>query len=524
MKSRKWPRTLGAGALVVVTAITGLSCGSTASPSTPLPTATAVLVGEGTAEAPAEGGVSNYGTASEGAAADPAPEEADSEDEADSDVSGIRMYREFFFGAAIASIEERIFLADVIVRANLISASDGVLRFRAVEYLKGTGADEFSVSASTEGRDKQWDGQEAVLFLSLSSSGSSTGSTGASSYEFTDTTEFDYQPFNDIAATSYAGDLPQGYTVDSRNPVWLPLDASTGTGAKRAYSEASRFITASVSLFGAAYPTISLSGLRSKMSWVGGGAGIEGYDECIRASLDHMRHFRDWEAYHGAPFPLLQAEMRIASGVGSGEEVKRYDRGPWLGYASVWFTGPDAGLFSAQVVDDDKDPTNGFSTNITTARPLPVGTYRAIHRVQSHGFQPCDFLAPYHRREWVVTVTAPTGTVHEALFDPADLSPGIGFSLSAGVFEPAGFTFGDTATTVTGLKWEGGSVVLTLSPYVSLSGLVVDFIGLDGTTSLSLGVAAATADSAAGTLRWSVASQPWEAGDELMVRVRLDKL
>ena len=44
-----------------------------------------------------------------------------------------------FHGAATASLEERIYLADVIVRATLESTGDGELRFRAVEYLKGSG-------------------------------------------------------------------------------------------------------------------------------------------------------------------------------------------------------------------------------------------------------------------------------------------------------------------------------------------------------------------------------------------------
>ena len=63
-------------------------------------------------------------------------------------------------------------------------------------------------------------------------------------------------------------------------------------------------------------------------------------------------------------------------------------------------------------------------------------------------------------------------------------------------------------------------MVLTLSPYVSLARRAVDFISMDGSLSLSLGVAAATADSAAGTLSWPVALRPWKAGDKLMLRVR----
>ena len=516
-----WLRTISLGALAALTAVMGLSCGSPVAPSMPLPTATVTPAVAALAGAPEESGISYDGAASGGAAADSAPEEADSEGEVEVDVSVSQVNRDFH-GAAVAAIEERIFLSDVIVRANLVSETDGVLRFRAVEYLKGKGADEFSVSAPTEGRDKQWDGQEAVLFLSLPESGSASGSGGnrSSEFEFADTTEFDYRPLNTATASSYAGDLPEGYTVDSQNPVWLPVRPGSGSGAGGVADGSSEFIAASSSVLGSAYPTISLADLRSKIAWVEGGAGVEGYDECILESLDYMRFFRDWEAYYRSPFPLHQAEIQIASGRGAGEEIDNYGRQAWPRYTKVWLTGTDAGLFGAQVVDDDKDPTNGFMTNLTTVRPLPAGTYRTIYRNQHSEFQPCEFIPTYSRLEWVVTVTAPTGTVHEVLFDPADLSPGTGFSSSAGVFDPAGFTFGGTATTVTGLKWEGGSVVLTLSPYVSLSGQLVDFIALDGTVSLTLNAGAATADAAAGTLIWPVASPPWKAGDKLMVRVR----
>ena len=462
----------------------------------------------------------DLGAPVEGTSSETAHGETGPGDEAVVVVSRSRIYRDFF-GAAVASVEERIFLADVIARAKLVSASDGVLRFRAVEYLKGTGADEFSVAASTEGRDSQWDELEAVLFLSLPESGSQKASSEGSLFEFADTTAFDYQPFNDIAATSYAGNLPEGYTVDSRNPVWLPLDPATGTGTGDASGWASRFVTASAPLYGAASTTISLADLRSKIAWMDGGEGSVGYDKCIRASLDHMRYFRDWEAYHGRANWLSQANSWIASGASRGEEVNtfEFERDFLPAYSNVWLSGPDSGLFRAQVVDDDEDPTNGFTTNVTTARPLPAGTYRVIERSQWYLYQPCNFI-PRNGLDWTVTATAPDGAVHEALFDPADLSPGTGFSAAAGVLGPADYSFGGAATTITGLKWEAGSVVLTLSPYVSLAGEVVDFIGLDGTVWPRLTVAEAKADIVAGTLTWRLISQPWEAGDALMLRIR----
>ena len=43
---------------------------------------------------------------------------------------------------------------------------------------------------------------------------------------------------------------------------------------------------------------------------------------------------------------------------------------------------------------------------------------------------------------------------------------------------------------------------------------------MDGSVSLSLDAEDATVDAASDTLSWSVASQPWEDGDTLMLRIR----
>ena len=88
--------------------------------------------------------------------------------------------------------------------------------------------------------------------------------------------------------------------------------------------------------------------------------------------------------------------------------------------------------------------------------------------------------------------------VAEALFDPTVTGSGIGGT-----------------TTLGPIKWEDGRVEFT--PNLSVTGLVLDFIGLDGTVSLFLKVADATTTGS--TLSWPVASQPWEDGDKLMVRL-----
>ena len=406
------------------------------------------------------------------------------EEEVEAEV--FQMYDDYF-GAFVASLEERIYLSDVVVRAVLLSAKGGTLRFRALEYLKGTGAGEFEIRTLTDGRNTAWDAQEAVLFLAAPPGGGGSrgrSSGGASAFEFADTTAFDYIPESIDDATSYAGNLPEGYTLDSRNPVWLPLESS-GSGSR------------AKSVAGGASTGVALADLREKIAWIEGGAGNSEYEDCIRYALRHIRWGRDYEVYHGRP-RLPEYEIQIESGLPAGTEFTDYGTHGFPGYGRFWVAGPDAELFNAEIIDADDDPTNGFRDAVTTGRPLPDGTYRVISHMQGYYFEPCNFTTTYNRLLLVVTATAPEGTLAEALFDPLAVGAAV------------------TATTTVGtIGWEAGEVRATLSQNVT--GHVLDFIALDGTVSLSLTAASAT--STAETLSWAVSSQPWEDGDLLMLRI-----
>ena len=52
----------------------------------------------------------------------------------------------------------------------------------------------------------------------------------------------------------------------------------------------------------------------------------------------------------------------------------------------------------------------------------------------------------------------PQGTLHEAFFDPVTIGTGVGADSSNGVIKPAGFTVDGTSTSITGLKYDDGSV------------------------------------------------------------------
>ena len=103
------------------------------------------------------------------------------------------------------------------------------------------------------------------------------------------------------------------------------------------------------------------------------------------------------------------------------------------------------------------------------------------------------------RHRMLITVKPPAGTLAESFFDPyADGAAVTG------------------TTTVGAISWQSSRVTADLD--IDVTGHALDFIGLDGTTTLSLIVADAAETD--GTLNWTVPTQPWSAGDKLMLRVR----
>ena len=75
-------------------------------------------------------------------------------------------------------------------------------------------------------------------------------------------------------------------------------------------------------------------------------------------------------------------------------------------------------------------------------------------------------------------------------------------------------------TTLESLNWEAGVVTMELTHYVPLAGYRIDFIALDGSWVLSLEFDGAKANNETGTFTWLVPDQPWQDGDQLMLRVR----
>ncbi len=436
------------------------------------------------------------------------------------------------FGAATASLEERVYMADVVVKARFVSETDSTLTFRAVSYLKGSGPTEFTVRAVTEGRDTQWDSQDAMLFLS-------TLTGQIEHFEFVDTTEWDYM-WPSSNPTEYTGKLPDGYTLGRNNPVWLPVTSAPSSGGVSGQAPQAESSTQIATDIESGKPvSVTQQDLEETIRWITGatsqasGQGAQAspdpaeYQDCVLSSLEVIRNARDVEAYTGSEFaPKTGTGVTLESGEAQGLEVLDFSQGATQHYIPFEVSGPNSDLFSTNFSDDDGDSITGYQFKIVTARPLPAGTYTLRSSARPPWLEACKFRHPDFYVAYPVEVVAPGNITHEAFFDPATTTAGVGYlvgpATTTGVLKPAAFSVGSVSTNITGLHWQSGSVVLSLSPFVSLGNNQLEFIGLDGTTALALRVSDATADSAAGTLTWAVADKPWSAGDQLMLRIGPD--
>ncbi len=406
-------------------------------------------------------------------------------------------------GSGSPPVESRILASDAVVRATLSSTTSTSLRFTVLEYLKGTGPSSITVTANPNLRNTGHDNREAVLFLRRTSSdGLETSDASDGEFVFSD---------------AHSHDL--GYTVDTLDPAWLPTEARVGETSDSSSEKV--FITDSGTATGGIQETITLADLRSKIAWVDGGQNIAGYTDCIVASLNELRYHRNYQAYYGEPWPTGELGTSLASGMGIGTVVNDGGVKYAPGYNKVWLTGRDAAYFNALIVDDNKIASDGSYERVATARPLPASVYRFRDHILLYEYMPCNFTPGTGQLDWVVTVTAPAGTLHEAFFDPVESGED--------EVSPASFSVGGTDTEIKGLEWADGKVVLSLDPVVSLDGYTLDFIELDGTASLNLrgsdGIgegASISAPGDAGTLTWSVSDEPWEPGDKLMLRIRED--
>ena len=444
------------------------------------------------------------------------------------------------------SVEQQIFFSTSIVRATLQSATAAVetlpgdpgvaptyqavqeLRFSVHEYLKGSGSTELLVVVrgghgfltEAEARDfaewlvlarvTTWDERQAVLFLEAPArryTPASAGGAAAGSSESITPSALQFTRLN-------FNQPPWAYSVDTLSRAWLPAENMPAEG-----EAPTAFITDGAQ---SPSPTITLADLRGRIAALAAelqaGESVEGFRDCIlgRIVLERYRRADPWTPFREA--------ATLSSGAAAGTEVyreARADNEPR--YDRFWLSGPDAVRIRSLIVDDDDQPDTGYDHRLATTRPLPAGTYR-LHRNWQHSSEiPCNFVPVDSYRDWTVTVTAPAGTVHEALFDPAALGSGVvGRDAAHGVLAPAAVGAASaTAATLRRLTWDAGQLRLDVTG-TTLAGQQLELIRLDGTVGLTLRGDAATATATADghELRWPVCTQPWQPGERLMLRIR----
>ena len=441
-------------------------------------------------------------------------------------------------------IEEKIIRHEVVVRATMTSLSSEVVadadgKYRAVlkfslnvsEYLKGAGPSSI-VALWVDGRpydtnagandakavilserDDQWDNREAIIFLFDGASGFGTLIDGQLQ-----------SPNHFLLALGHRYFGNDRYSLHSKSDkAWLPAASSTSSTA-----DSQEF------LLDVPPPTetITLGDLKSKITEVtaelNGGDGSERYQECVLKKYRYIRNQRNWPEERGNPYGIWDLNYSLVSGRPAGTVLDQ--REAYGGYPDIKvplrIEGRDSALFdtadgpsTASDTDGDREyDTIKYDEMVQLARPLPAGEYRFDLKEPRPRYAICNFVIS---NEWTVTATAPSGTLHELLFDPVTVGSTVAADAINGVLKPTAFTDSNGASaTIASLGWESGTVKLEVDPHTVLSGHHMDFIELDGTISLSLDVSNATADAANDTLSWPVSPQPWDDGDKLMVRIR----
>ncbi len=463
------------------------------------------------------------------------------------------------------SLEERILNANSIVRATMTSFSSEVVsdpegRYRAVlkfsfsvnEYLKGSGptnvvavavdGQSYDTRAEAEARktvilkerDDQWDDREAIIFLFSVTTG--FGSTLDALFQRAD-------HFLLAVGNRYLGD--DRYSLHStERKAWLPAAVSgTSASGARSVSNNHEYLLDVPSQEGArgvratsTTPTIALSTLKTRISEMTTELNAdtsEAYKECVRSKYEFERQDRYSQDLDGTKgYDNRPTASELTSGQPANTELYAWLAKGWYPDQTGrgWLEGRDAALFAVVLgeliaidVDGDGRITSGtdgieYTKTLATARPLVAGEYETVRKDVWAVFLPCNYVLS---NDWTITVTAPTGTLHEAFFDPVDLTGGgAGATGSSGEIDPDEFTVSGDDYEIESLIWRNSSVILTLDDHVSLSGYSLDFLELDGSIDTTLDVSEATVNQTAATWTWSVTGAPWEDGAQLMLRIR----
>ena len=503
----------------------------------------------------------------------------------------------------IMILEQEVLKADLIVRARLNAPEIHVstdakgrhvptIKFNlgVLEVLKGVHDSEVvqaiwiyympcdaraDALALSEGliadRDTQWDGRDAILFLSKIDGQKimEPGFLSTESHYFLGVlyshSQDDSYSLNSkrrrrwlpAASTSGQGDGQEFLLTpppSAARPVWWhrvcgsgneALTSPTYGGTTTAPGESGGTSTAIERVLHPDGESTTLRNLKQLIEDVtaeyNGGDGSEDYRNCVEWKYKYLEYVRNAPIVNGVPYTIgWEAKQTMDSGQAANTTIVsrevpvprewNLEIGDTVPVSpTIRFLGKNAHLFA---IGSTPARTSGSSKYdlereelLQIVRPLPAGVYELTMEVRPTAYAICNFAM---KDEYTITVIAPEATLHEMFFDPFMDGAAVGAGDSTGQLDPASFTDANGASaTIEHIKWvapsagsgQAGTVKVKASPHTGLAGHRLDFFELDGTVSLSLDVVDATVDDANETLAWEVSSQPWEDGDKLMVRI-----
>ena len=456
----------------------------------------------------------------------------------------------YYWHDGLETMEETILKADVIARVSLVSKRPDVVqvdtkwfavlefRFRVHEYLKGSGSNEIgglawlSQSQATEAdartvaaqlpdaHDSRWDNREAIVFLEAEQISRGPVLPGGSD-------RYWFGPLRE------GGGIFGISVASSHSKRWLPEVAKSASARTTASSEklyltddphgpetayGHRVATRSP---GSPLPTISLGNLKTRVATLEAEANAGGTAlarSCIEGAYWRLRYVTYMVKVRPGGW---RHDYAIPSGLPAGTTID-VQEGPTSktpNALGIWeFIGLDREMVRYDHVNIRPYAAGSeyytFALRLLTTRPLPADTY-VYHPYVLSPHCTKDLSSIATSTVVHLAVTAPARSVHEAFFDPVAIGSGVGADGTNGVLDSASFALDGVTTTVSSLKWDSGTVTLDLSPTASLADYAIDFIDVNGTTTLSL-----TSDNASTTpLAWTVPDKPWADGDLLMLRI-----
>ncbi len=444
-----------------------------------------------------------------------------------------------FHHSGLISLEETILGSDVIAVVEIESVTRGLekhtmsrwtgysktldFNYKVHEYLKGTGKDRIIGTVFHRGslyntavgalldqdpdkdRKTRWDDRRAIVFMDDERSKDPELNWREGRYWLAFTKENDEYS---IVNPNYRPWLP-AVSEEADEPTFL-LESDLNRNATP--------------------DTITLQDMKAlivQLEQLTAGQ-TEDYQRCVAAQYRWNREV-DHRNSEGA-YPYIREDVTIESGAPSDTYILTSPIAPYVVLTRQDDPLPEGQEDQYVLVGRDAEYFEGTTPgHIWLRRPLPAGEYRTYHAHLPYDMGSlCGGTVPeveMRRQELFVTVTAPEGTLHEAFFDPVEDGKAVAADDETGDLTPVSFTDATGAeAAIRRIAWEAeaggvGTVTITLSPQSSIAGHTVEFIALDGSVPLSLAVADAQEDAANGTLSWKVASQPWQAGDKLMLRV-----